>query len=90
MKLPDLRRGLLPAGIDRRLAYGKIRTATAYKTGTEAGIGGVPVTLTGTTGDGQPVTLNTTNDGPDGSYEFTGLEPARTNLRSARLRVTRL
>ncbi|MBK8705151.1 MAG: carboxypeptidase regulatory-like domain-containing protein [Saprospiraceae bacterium] len=48
--------------------------ATALQDGTEAGIGGVPVTLTGTTGDGQAVTLTTTT-APDGSYEFTGLEP---------------
>ncbi|HND86836.1 MAG TPA: SdrD B-like domain-containing protein, partial [Saprospiraceae bacterium] len=40
----------------------------------EPGISGVAVQLTGTTGDGQPVTLNTTTDGT-GFYQFTGLEP---------------
>ncbi|MBK8705148.1 MAG: hypothetical protein IPN33_17325 [Saprospiraceae bacterium] len=40
----------------------------------EPGIGGVQVTLTGTTGDGQSVTLNTTT-APDGSYLFDNLEP---------------
>ncbi|MBK8705155.1 MAG: hypothetical protein IPN33_17370 [Saprospiraceae bacterium] len=33
-------------------------------------MGGVPVILTGTTGDGQSVTLITTT-APDGSYEFS-------------------
>ncbi|MBK8705156.1 MAG: hypothetical protein IPN33_17375 [Saprospiraceae bacterium] len=42
--------------------------------GTEAGIGGVPVALTGTTGDGQSATLTTTT-APDGSYPFDNLEP---------------
>ena len=41
----------------------------------EPGISGVAVQLTGTTGDGQPVTLNTTPDA-SGLYLFTGLERA--------------
>ena len=41
---------------------------------TENGIAGVEVTLTGTTGSGDPVSATTTTDGT-GYYEFTGLAP---------------
>ncbi|WP_341227824.1 SdrD B-like domain-containing protein, partial [uncultured Arcticibacterium sp.] len=40
----------------------------------EPGIEGVTVILTGTTGDGEPVSETTTTNG-DGYYEFTGLVP---------------
>jgi protocatechuate 3,4-dioxygenase beta subunit len=40
----------------------------------EPGVSGLTVTLTGTSGDGMPVSQTTTT-GPDGSYSFTGLKP---------------
>ena len=45
----------------------------------EPGIPNVPVTLTGTTGDGTPVSLTTTT-GSNGEYEFTNLEPGTYKL----------
>ncbi len=45
----------------------------------EAGIPGVTVTLTGTTGTGQTVTKATTTDS-NGSYSFTGLQPGSYKL----------
>ncbi|MEF3273850.1 MAG: carboxypeptidase regulatory-like domain-containing protein, partial [Chloroflexus sp.] len=46
----------------------------------EAGIGGVTVTLSGTTGAGVVVNLTTTTD-VDGSYRFTGLAPGVYQIR---------
>jgi protocatechuate 3,4-dioxygenase beta subunit len=45
----------------------------------EPGIGGVTVTLTGTDGQGNPVTLTTTTN-PDGSYNFPNLVPGTYKL----------
>jgi len=45
----------------------------------EPGIGGVTVTLTGTDGQGNPVT-ETTTTAPDGSYSFTDLQPGDYKL----------
>ncbi|MEZ4912126.1 MAG: hypothetical protein R2774_14845 [Saprospiraceae bacterium] len=52
-----------------------IRTVTVSKTQGSQGMGGLTVTLTGTKGDGTPVTLTTTT-APDGSYGFTNLTPS--------------
>ncbi|MBK8192270.1 MAG: carboxypeptidase regulatory-like domain-containing protein [Lewinellaceae bacterium] len=48
--------------------------ANGQQDGGEPGIGGVPVTLNGTTGTGQTVTETTTTDG-NGFYLFSGLQP---------------
>lgn len=45
----------------------------------EPGIGGVTVTLTGTDGQGNPVSLTTTT-APDGSYLFPNLVPGTYKL----------
>ncbi|MBK7635345.1 MAG: carboxypeptidase regulatory-like domain-containing protein [Saprospiraceae bacterium] len=41
----------------------------------EPGIGGVTVTLTGTKGDGTPITPITVTTGTNGNYQFTNLAP---------------
>ena len=46
----------------------------------EPGIAGVPVSLTGTTGDGTPVTLTTTTDAT-GNYIFDNLEPGTYTVK---------
>ena len=51
-----------------------VRAATG-----EAGIGGVAIQLSGTTGSGVPISLNTTT-AADGSYSFTGLSAGTYNL----------
>ena len=51
------------------------------KAATEAGLGGVVVTLTGTENAGNPVSL-TTSTAPDGSYQFANLQPGTYAMSS--------
>ena len=49
----------------------------------EIGASGIKLTLTGSTGTGQPVT-GTTFSGPDGYYEFPGLLPGTYAVKVAK------
>lgn len=51
------------------------RNRDGLQQGSESGLGGATVTLTGTTGKGVPITPISKPTAPDGSYSFTGLPP---------------
>ncbi|MBK8192272.1 MAG: carboxypeptidase regulatory-like domain-containing protein [Lewinellaceae bacterium] len=70
---PDLRRRILPASNLGDYVWSDT-DGDGVQDGGEPGIGGVTVTLNGTTGDGSPVNLTTSTDGT-GFYEFTDLAP---------------
>lgn len=53
--------------------------ANGFQNGGEPGLGGVNITLNGTTGMGVPVNLNTNSNGA-GAYSFTDLEPGTYTL----------
>jgi hypothetical protein len=52
---------------------------SGLRNGTEAGIGGIVVVLTGTDGNGNAINMTTTT-GADGSYSFTGLSGGTYSL----------